>query len=237
MPAATQGKVEKLKQVVIRLKATIAQAETEQAETQRILEKLDREEPCAVQSLLNEQLDAALRSIQDQLRSMCVNAVDELSLLETMHTRDLLRAEEERKQLSDQAVALDSKLTTCKGEVAQLQQKLKQKEEECKQAAKAIKQLEEDKQRLDRSAKESQEALQQANKRIITLEEDKQRLGKSAKGSQEAIQQANKRIVALEEERKNPKCSRCGRQMMVNSGETWRNNAKLGRPELAAGTV
>lgn len=158
MPAATQDKVERLKQVVIGLKATIAQAEFEQAETQRILQKMDREEPCAVQSMLNEQLDAALRSIQDQLRSMCVNAVDELSLLETMHTRNLLRAEEERKQLSDQVVALDSKLTTCKEEVTQLKLTLRQKEQECKQTAGVIQQLKEDKLKLDKSAKESQEA-------------------------------------------------------------------------------
>ena len=220
MPAATQDKAKKLKEVVIRLKAAVTQAETEQAEMQRILERLDREEPCAVQSLLNEQLDAAIRSIQDQMRSICANSVDEISLIETMHRRELLRAEEEHKQLSDQAVSLDSKLMACKGEVTQLQQTLRQKEEECKQTAKAIQ-------------KASQEELQQTSKQITALKEEKQQLEKSAKASQEALQQANKRLAALEEERKIPKCSRCGRQMM-GSNEAWRVNAKLRRPELAA---
>lgn len=94
MPATIQDKVEKLRQAVRKLKEVEVLAVAEEVHMQDLLKRLDSEEPFQVQSLLSTQLDGAIRAIQDELRSLLLNATEEPSPLEAAARREFLRVEE-----------------------------------------------------------------------------------------------------------------------------------------------
>ena len=236
MPATIQDKVEKLRQAVRKLKEVEVLAVAEEVHIQDLLKRLDSEEPVQVQSLLSAQLDDAIRAIQDELRSLLLNATEEPSPLEAAARRDFLRVEEKCKQKGQEIASLQTQLKIRKAEITSLliQLNTKQAEIASLQTQQAeIAKLAENLAKERGNCKEVSTKLSAAESQIKQLEQEKQRLIKSEKDSKEANLQASMRVKELEEDRKKPKCCRCYLPRATTGEESWKVSAKISRPDLA----
>jgi len=226
MPATIQDKVEKLRQAVRKLKEVEVLAVAEEVHMQDLLKRLDSEEPVQVQSLLSTQLDGAIRAIQDELRSLLLNASEEPSPLEAAARREFLRVEEKCKQMDQEIASLQTQLKTLQAEIASLQIQLKTQQAE-------IEKLTENLAKERGNCNEVSTKLSAAESKIKQLEQEKQRLIKSENDSKEANLQASMRVKELEEDRKKPKCCRCYLPRATTGEEDWKVSAKSSRPDLA----
>lgn len=205
-----QGKIEKLRQAVKKLTEVQVLADAEEVHTLNFLKRLDSEEPRRVQSLLSNQLDAALRAIQEKLQPLLANLVEEPPLLEARG--NLLRIEDKSRQVNEEIASLQAQVKTHQAKIEQLTLDLQTEQGDRKRIS---------------------TQLSTAQTQIRHLEQEKEQLTQSKKASDEASLQASKRVKELEDEKKKPKCCRCNLPMTSTSQEDWRMSAKISRPELA----